>query len=376
MFSVLSIAHLMRRRVNPELRLTEKFIEKFEPLLPHLEAIFQIPLARLLLPFGRVKNADSFINTFASSIKPHLSSLRMKDLDRTCKILQHFNYKSDMGIYEAVEEALSHCDMSDSVSGIRFISVVTHLSRVGYFSQDNIQRIIQLANHCCALPTVSDQATLAEAGRRLLNCFSPRKSSSPHTESVMSKVEVDVSLKVLARVAELDNCVEIEIPDVAGERLSPDLFRSIVSVRQRKQVTSVALTDRFDVFADVKELLRENVFHGRAFPYTHFSSILFCLHPSEPLKTLPLPRDFTDRLAAGKEAVRPPQSRGRWIALLVPSRSHLGYYGQPIGNLPVHIRQLQKLGYLPLVIYHFAYAKAKSENCSKAFIKDMILRVK
>jgi hypothetical protein len=323
---------------------------------------------------GSVKDADSFVRTFATSIRRHLLSMRIKDIEHTCLILQFLNYTSDMGIYKAIEEALLQCDKSDPRSGRHFVFVIAYLSRMGHFHLDSIEKLIHLANRHCDVATIRDNATLASAGMKLCSSVFPNQDVREQLQFREMNRTGPLYLSALGSVAELDCCVDIEIPEYAGERLAPELRQRILSIaRSESTGGSSTLSTRLDILADVRDLLGdENVFFGKVFPHAPFASIVFCLRKVKPLVVSPLPGDFVGRLAAGREVARPPQNIGKWYAVLVPRRDNLNYYGQPIGIVVSQIRQVQRLGYVPLCVQHWAYSKAKTENHSKAFLRSMI----
>ncbi|XP_025163347.1 uncharacterized protein LOC105183367 isoform X2 [Harpegnathos saltator] len=290
---------------------------------------------------------EELFNKIIKRVNNELTSARIKDLERLIFFCTSFNIDSSNKIYHNVIEELRDSWYTRRAYEIdqyphMFSRILGYLSLVNIYPKDLIERIM--------MPS--------------------------YIHKLVSRKYYHVSREFFV----LNNSLRVEVPDYNGPFLQPSLhnyllkkyFLNLQSPESSKgnMLLMHVLQTCQDMFNNTSDIML-----FQPLPHFMISNIIICLDEQNQLVPV---KDYLAKFETGEiKWVDKNQENIRWIALI------MGHHGVlikdtnlPVGLLAAKMRQLVKIGYIPVVVSYIEWKKCETQEQRHDYMRQLLFQNK
>ena len=395
-FTICSLAKFLKKRGSVNHKHALQVMRKYEPHLVNFNVHTIMRLIHFVLS-GKPTLAESrsFTETVCKAASLKMDKMRLKDLEMLAFAIYFLNHKDlwqEMSV--KIAEAMANCDWSSVKSGRNFVYATMFLASMEHFDIDSFNKILSSANKCIMDELSSDEG-LAEATKFLFDLNIPfERNVSQHY--VMRHIPTSrllyrnslfcvLTLDCLREIWNLD-CQPLQTPlrtkltNYFHSLQQFEFYSSIEQYSRNDGNISCTSKDSFNVSTkafihrDLSIIAGGEDFIWTGHPFPHSSSSVFILIKDKNGVLCKVPKDFTT-YTDGHILSRKEDDLD-YLAIIVPSKSELDFYGNPFGPVASKMSQLKHLGYDPLIIFWAQYFKELKQKKNLNFLRKQIFQKK
>ncbi|XP_066144428.1 FAST kinase domain-containing protein 5, mitochondrial isoform X2 [Euwallacea fornicatus] len=341
----MSLSAIMKvLRFSGPIRLTQEVNKMFDELYPEMERFSDIACLHVaLLGTGIQTFHPNIIRKCSQKLVENLQNLRIKDIERTLNVLTMFTFDPKT---------------TPDIFGVAFEEIHKD-TRIGEMNE--YPKCLPAALHYFSLKGIYSYKLM------------DRILAEDFIRDTYGKYPKLIPLQILS----LDCCIDIECPDYKGNRLTPYLRYKAVKwltewAPSTDQWKKFSLKDK--LFLDVKETIKkivpneECMFIHHLLPHFSIADIVICKE-NESFVTPSNLKQYT----LG-DIMRPDLTGSKkWYSIMVLSWNNvIRQTTIPLGNTAMKMRQLEKLGYIPVPIFYHDFTYCTPDEKIKYILRKLV----
>ncbi|KAK0167307.1 hypothetical protein PV327_004724 [Microctonus hyperodae] len=286
------------------------------------------------------------INEIIERFKDHISSARVKELERMLFVLVIYNYPKDFPHYKLILNELRNPARKDEFIKYHksYISSLMYLSHVGIYPLDIIAKVMH--------------------------------------PDYLRDVYNNNSFRIGQPYLILESALRIEVPEYKGPTLPPKIRNYLVKkysallFKSDSEEIQMQSHQKFtsEVVRCGKELWgSDKIFIEQLLPHYQRADILLCIDNEN--KFVP-PEQFITESSASPIKYPPKVPDGyKWISLILASHNHIYRNASiPCGTFNSKLRQLEKIGYTPITIMYNTWQNLRTVDAKKKYLHDLLFK--
>ncbi|XP_066255616.1 FAST kinase domain-containing protein 5, mitochondrial [Euwallacea similis] len=341
----MSLSAIMKvLRFSGPIRLVPEVNKMFDKLYPEMERFSDIACLHVaLLGTGIQTFHPNMLRKCCQKLAENLQNLRIKDIERTLNVLTMFTFdpRTTPDVFEvAFEEIHKDNRIGEMIEYPKCLpAALYYFSLKGRYSYKLMDRIL----------------------------------AEDFIRETYGKLPKLLPLQILS----LDCCIDIECPDYKGNRLTPYIRYKAAKwltewTPSTDQWKKFSLKDK--LFLDVEETIKkivpneEFIFIHHLLPHFSIADIVICKENG----SFVTPSSLKQYILG--DIMRPDLTDSKkWYAIMVLSWNNvIRQTTIPLGHTAMKLRQLKKLGYIPVPIFYHQFTYCTPEEKIKYILRKLV----